>query len=185
MFYFQSLMMSHSSTPGATPSSGPSSVAPPTSASSGGGAHPSSLGAYPVVPPPPSLITHPLTGHPHLAPPPHGLYHSQFTTDMLWKSTAAAAAAGGQRYGGIPPHIFTAAAQQSHSVAAVAEEMMAERERVAAMAMQDRDRHERMIRYKANLFHFFVYNIFNRLDKYKRFLSIFYNCLFCLVLNFT
>lgn len=139
-------MMSHSSAPGATPSTGPSPVVPPTSASGGGGAHPSPLSAYPVVPPP-SLITHPLAGHPHLAPPPHSLYHPQFAADMLWKTTAAAAAAGGQRYGGIPTQILTAAAaaQQSHSMAAVAEEI-AERERAAAMAMQDRDRHERLIR---------------------------------------
>ncbi|KAJ8952881.1 hypothetical protein NQ318_006497 [Aromia moschata] len=41
------------------------------------------LGGYPVVPPPPSLMSpHPLS-HPHLAA--HSLYHPQFS-DMLWKT---------------------------------------------------------------------------------------------------
>lgn len=143
--------MSHSSTPSATPSTGGPSpvVPPPTSAPGGGGAHPSPLSAYSVVPPP-SLIAHPLAAHPHLAPPPHAIYHPQFTADMLWKSSAAAAAAaGGQRYGGIPTHILTAAA-----AAQSAEDMMGRGERVA-MVMQDRDRHERIMRYE----HYKNYNI--------------------------
>ncbi|KAJ8920426.1 hypothetical protein NQ315_005292 [Exocentrus adspersus] len=118
----QTLLMSHPSTPA---SSGPSA---PTSAT---GTHPATLGAYPVVPPPPSLMTpHPL-GHPHLAA--HSLYHPQFS-DMMWKA---------QRGPYVPAHLLPQ--QTSHSTT----EEMLERER-AALVIQDRERHERMIRERHN-----------------------------------
>lgn len=127
--------MSHSG--GAPASSGPTQ----SPSAPGGGSHPVSSSpaslvvggsAYPAVPPPPpSLIgTHPLSSgaahHPHLAP--HtGLYHAPF--DMLWKSGRAAAY--------MPAHLL-AAVQQG----AAAEDMLTER----ALAMQDRDRQERIFR---------------------------------------
>ncbi|KAJ8961960.1 hypothetical protein NQ314_005862 [Rhamnusium bicolor] len=121
--YAQTLLMSHPSTPAAS--------GPPTQNSATGN-HPASLGAYPVVPPPPSLMSpHPL-GHPHLAA--HGLYHPQFS-DMLWKSQRAPY--------GVPAHLLSQ--QTGHSAA----EEILERER-AALVLQDRDRHERMIRERQN-----------------------------------
>nr|XP_023022841.1 probable JmjC domain-containing histone demethylation protein 2C [Leptinotarsa decemlineata] len=129
----QTLLMSHSGTPAA--SAGP----PPPSSVASTGPHPASLGTYPVVPPPPNLMSPhvPLAGHhPHLAP--HTLYHPQFS-DMLWKSSQRSPY-------GVPAHILAAQPNAGHSaVAQAAEEMMAER-----MVLQDRDRQERMYRERQN-----------------------------------
>ncbi|XP_023311015.1 probable JmjC domain-containing histone demethylation protein 2C isoform X3 [Anoplophora glabripennis] len=116
----QTLLMSHPSTPA---SSGPSA---PTSAT---GTHPASLGTYPVVPPPPTLMSpHPL-GHPHLAAQ-HLYHHPQFS-DMLWKSQRGPY--------GVSAHLLPQ--QTGHSTS----EDILDRERV--FVLQDRERHERMIRW--------------------------------------
>lgn len=140
---FQTLLMSHSNTP-ASASAGPpppSSVASVAAAAS----HPSAtaLGAYPVVPPPPSLMAPhvPLAGHhPHLSAS-HQLYHpaAQFT-DMLWKSQRTHAAYG------MPTHMLAAAQQSGAHSGASTEELLAVREQV----MQDRERQERMYRERQN-----------------------------------
>ncbi|KAG5888935.1 hypothetical protein JTB14_006303 [Gonioctena quinquepunctata] len=134
----QTLLMSHSGTPAA--SAGP----PPQSSVASAGPHPSSLGAYPVVPPPSNLMSPhvPLAGHhPHLAP--HTLYHPAQFSEMLWKTSQRSPYA-------VPAHILSA--QQTAAAAAAAghsaaEEMLAER---TAMVLQDRDRQERLYRERQN-----------------------------------
>lgn len=104
------------------PSTPAASGPPPTSAAN----HPASL--YPPVQPPPTLMgPHPLQHH-HLPPP--GLYPTQHIPEMLWKHR-------------FPISVGAAHLLAPHAAHPAAEELL-ERDRVYA---QDRDRHERLIRY--------------------------------------